>query len=696
MNSGEVIGGKYVVEHVLGEGGMGVVVAARHAQLGNLVAVKMILSEFARHPDVVARFEREARAAAELSSEHVARVTDFGCVEDGSPYLVMEYLDGEDLGERIERGRIPIGDAIRYFTEACLGLGEAHELGIVHRDIKPSNLFIARKKTGREVLKVLDFGIAKAESNSNDRALTRTSAVIGSPQYMSPEQLRDSKSVDRRTDIWSLGAAMYEVLTGTPAFPSESLAELHLKILTSDPRDIREARPDCPTALNAAVLRCLAKDPDSRPASMLELHQLLTRIQEGGSPSGVQLGSTAFDETRIPSGPNDAHRSHAGAATSQGFGVSVPLAAAVLVPTQEWGHRKRTAVLGVTGGVVAATLFAAFTFRSRGPGAEPSLTQTLPAPAVAPTGTPESTIARGTGTGMPSPPNAEAALALVANAIRDIGSDEPVRWEAADRALTSAEALDPSTPRLRELREEVSRKRDGARLKGRASSAAAAGMALIPGGNGVAEFELDITEVTVAAYRQCVKAGACSAAGLSGESLLGDPPEAGNQLRRALKSRCTYSSGNADDMPLNCVDWNQARAYCEWKGRRLPTEPERLWAATGATGAGLPWGTDAARERLCWRRFDQYRSSGPYVEGPCRAGSSPDDVSVQGVRDLAANLTEWTSTHWRNGDRVEKGQHIAGGGSWRTIGPEEDVVRGSGFATVATERFAEVGFRCAR
>jgi serine/threonine-protein kinase len=299
---GTVLGGKYIVERVLGEGGMGVVVAAKHAQLGHRVAIKMMLGEALRSPDALARFEREARAAAELSSEHVARVTDVGHFDDGMPYMVMEYLEGEDLAQRVQRtGPQPVGDVIRMFIQACIGLGDAHERGIVHRDIKPSNLFLSARRGGRSTLKVLDFGIAKANLAISDHQLTRTSSLMGSPQYMSPEQLRDTKNVDARTDMWSLGASMYEALTGVPAFPAETLAELHVKILMDQPVPTFHHRPEVPLDLDSIVMRCLAKQVEQRFRSMQQLQDVLEQAERALALPRVAFQSNpALLETAIP------------------------------------------------------------------------------------------------------------------------------------------------------------------------------------------------------------------------------------------------------------------------------------------------------------------------------------------------------------------------------------------------------------
>jgi serine/threonine-protein kinase len=301
IEPGTVLAGKFIVERVLGEGGMGTVVAAIHAELGHRVAIKMMLPEAKGHPEMLARFEREARAAARLSSEHAARVTDVGRFDDGLPFMVMEFLEGEDLESTIARQkRLPIADVLRYFIQACIGLGDAHSHGIVHRDVKPSNLFLAQRPGGRLVLKVLDFGIAKANLSSTSPVLTRTSAQMGSPQYMSPEQLNDSKNVDLRTDVWSLGASMYEAVTGVPAFPATTLAALHVKIITENPVPPSRFRPDVPPELEAILLRCLEKDPERRFESLDRVQAELERLQIKISTSSGAVGAIPSEGASLP------------------------------------------------------------------------------------------------------------------------------------------------------------------------------------------------------------------------------------------------------------------------------------------------------------------------------------------------------------------------------------------------------------
>lgn len=272
VRAGDVLGGKYRVERVLGAGGMGMVVAARHVQLGQRVALKFMLKEAMDDPANAERFAREARAAVRLQSAHTARVLDVGKLKNGEPYMVMEYLDGHDLDEVVRRnGPMPPHIAVDYVLQACEAFAEAHSLGMIHRDIKPKNLFLTKTVDGRPLVKVLDFGLAKTEGVMGDVSLTATSAVFGSPQYMSPEQMRSAKDVDTRSDIWSIGVCLYELLTARVPFDAGGIAEICAMVL-KDPvvppsRWVHGLPPD----LDALVVKCLAKDPKDRFQTVAEL-----------------------------------------------------------------------------------------------------------------------------------------------------------------------------------------------------------------------------------------------------------------------------------------------------------------------------------------------------------------------------------------------------------------------------------------
>jgi serine/threonine-protein kinase len=288
---GDVVADKYRVERILGVGGMGVVVAARHVALGQQVALKLLLPTSARDDSARVRFEREARAAVRLRSEHVARVTDVGALADGTPFIVMEYLEGRDLASVLEaEGPLPVQRAAALVRDACEAIAEAHALGIVHRDLKPRNLFLAQRPDGRPLVKVLDFGISKVQEPV-ELALTRTTEVFGSPSYMSPEQLRSARDADERSDIWALGAILYELVTGRVPFEAMTVTELCAKVFQDPVTPLRARRPDAPEAFARVVERCLAKAREERYASVAELSSALAPFASGG---GVTLGSTAW------------------------------------------------------------------------------------------------------------------------------------------------------------------------------------------------------------------------------------------------------------------------------------------------------------------------------------------------------------------------------------------------------------------
>jgi eukaryotic-like serine/threonine-protein kinase len=264
---GRVVGGKFSVERVIGKGGMGVVVAARHIDLDEQVAIKFLRQDLAGDGDLVARFTQEARDAVKLKSEYVARTFDVG-VDDGCPFIVMEFLDGHDLGRELElKGTLPVDTAADYLIQACAGVAAAHARGIVHRDIKPENLFLAERGDGSSIVKILDFGISKAVLSGT---ATR-GPILGSPYYMSPEQLRGG-DIDFRSDIWSLGAVLFELLAGVPAYDTEQpLGPLLRAIQRDSPRKLTDFRPTAPPGIEKIILQCMTKDPEKRIQSAAEL-----------------------------------------------------------------------------------------------------------------------------------------------------------------------------------------------------------------------------------------------------------------------------------------------------------------------------------------------------------------------------------------------------------------------------------------
>ncbi|MEO7109267.1 MAG: serine/threonine-protein kinase [Polyangiaceae bacterium] len=335
---GDLLAGKYRIERVLGQGGMGIVFAANHELLGVRVAVKCLLSDIASSTEAVTRFVNEAKNAAKIQSDNVARVMDVGTLDGGRPYMVIEFLEGDDLSKLLEqRGVLSVQEAVDYVLQALEGLAQAHSIGIVHRDLKPANLFLVKRQDRTMQVKVLDFGISKATNplGEGSGAMTSTKALLGSPYYMSPEQLRSSKSVDARADIWSVGIILYELLTGAPPFAGDNFGELFAAILEMDAPSLLAKRPDINPQFEHVVMRCLQRKPDNRYSNVGELaaalapfastrgqrtaHRILDVMPIGDRPASVSPGA----QSMVQNAPNyGAHASGYGG--SPGSGQMIP------------------------------------------------------------------------------------------------------------------------------------------------------------------------------------------------------------------------------------------------------------------------------------------------------------------------------------------------------------------------------------
>ncbi|HMJ15917.1 MAG TPA: serine/threonine-protein kinase [Polyangiaceae bacterium] len=284
LRQGDLIGGKYRVEGVIGEGGMGVVLYATHLDLDRPVAIKLVRADLSERDEVVSRMLHEARAAANIRSEHVARVLDVGRLDSGSPYIVMEYLEGCDLCTLLEHhGRLASDLATDFIIQACEALAEAHSLNIVHRDLKPENLFLTTSADGEPIIKVLDFGISKELGRPEPRAVTNPSSAIGSPHYMAPEQMRALQNVDSRADIWALGAILFELVTGRAPFDAENLAAVCASVVSDEPPRVRDLVKDVAAGLDAVIWRCLRKDPKERYATVADFAAALAPYGAPGS-----------------------------------------------------------------------------------------------------------------------------------------------------------------------------------------------------------------------------------------------------------------------------------------------------------------------------------------------------------------------------------------------------------------------------
>jgi eukaryotic-like serine/threonine-protein kinase len=448
---GEIIAGKYRVERVLGVGGMGVVVAAQHVRLDEKVALKFLLPEALVNGEAVSRFEREARAASKIKSEHVARVSDVGTLDNGSPYMVMEYLEGTDLSGWLEKqGAMPVSQAVDFVLQACEALAEAHSLGIVHRDLKPANLFCIQRPDGQLCVKVLDFGISKLTAPGSDVAMTRTTALLGSPLYMSPEQMMMSKGVDARTDIWSLGTILFELVTGKPPFDAESVTELAIKIATQPHTPVRSLRADVPAAFEQTIAKCLDKDRALRfqtvadlavaladfapPHARLSVERVVATLQRAGmSPVAPGTANPNAATALAPGG--------VGPQTGASWGQTGP---AALSPPRPGKSFTVPLGLGLLAIVVIVGSFAVRRVGGYGPSlaAAPSAMSAEPATSAPPVVVDSHVAAE-------PPPTASAEVApVVSSAAKPttLPSEPAHETPAARRTQTRATALAPPSP----------------------------------------------------------------------------------------------------------------------------------------------------------------------------------------------------------------------------------------------------------
>jgi len=465
VQEGQILAGKYRVDRVLGVGGMGVVVAAHHIELDDRVAIKFLLPETLGNAEAVARFAREARAAVKIKSEHVARVSDVGKLDNGAPYMVMEYLKGSDLsGWLSEHGPLPVDQTLDFTLQASEAIAEAHSLGIVHRDLKPANLFVIKRPDGGLAIKVLDFGISKTTSltgSGGEGSMTKTSTMLGSPLYMSPEQIRSAKDVDARCDVWALGVIMYELLTGNAPFGGEHMAELIFKIVSQPAPVLRGVRADVPEGLERVILRCLEKNRDDRFGSIAEMASALSPFAPQRSRISVERISgltTGAYPPRAPAtvviqAPVVAAQSTDAPARSAGTHASWG-STAVEKRRSVWRLIGAAAAISLAGGLALRLLTATSAATGAARAAPPTASSLLPEPAAhttqaaaapepaampaaAPVSTPSSP---GTASaGSPTAPIASAPFKAAAPLARASLAAKP-------RALPVKKATDPSDP----------------------------------------------------------------------------------------------------------------------------------------------------------------------------------------------------------------------------------------------------------
>lgn len=400
----EALARRFRVESELGRGGQAVVVVAYHRELDERVALKFLLPDVAQSTASIARFRREARAAAKIKNEHVVRIIDVCATESGIPYIVMEYLDGRDLEHVLQsapNGQLAVPDAVDFVLQASEALAEGHRLGIVHRDLKPANLFCVDRDDGLPMIKVLDFGISKIQPLPGDVERTDRYEILGSPRYMSPEQIDASRDVDQRSDIWSLGVILYQAIAGRVPFGGEIVADLWHKIRTATPLPLLELRREVPAALNRAVMRCLEKEPARRFANLGEFADALACVAPEQSRNSITriLRATgtrpAAQHSSIPTLTTD------------------PTLVAGSVPSSPHTRWRRSTVIGLCVGVCALAGLTATRLipDATRPGAKPEVTISKPSDDGVAVPTSNPAPGAGTATGKPRSAKLEGPLA---------------------------------------------------------------------------------------------------------------------------------------------------------------------------------------------------------------------------------------------------------------------------------------------
>lgn len=654
---GVVLDNKYRIEERVGEGGMGTVYRATHIHMDHIVAVKVLHSVFGSDPLVLERFRREARAAAQIHHHNAILVTDFGVIADNRvAYLVMEFLAGIDLRKKIKQDRqLGYKETFLIVRQVAAALHAAHTRGIIHRDLKPDNIWLVRTDDGSDIVKVLDFGIAKIKSSADMATLTQEGMVIGTPFYMSPEQCK-GEELDPRSDIYSLGVILYEMLTGQLPFQAETAVGVAIKQVTEPPPSLRLFRPDIPGPVEAVVLRALEKDREQRQGSVIEL---VREFEQALSASRIELKPLEMSTPGSPFGVLPAVP-----ISSEGEGYATTettLRQAETTPLKEGG---------------AATAF----------GQPPPLTSPLrdkPAEGHVQSIRDEFNVRKPTFENSISPERMFSSSPSMRERITPFFGKH---WKILIAALVVTGAI--ATAVLAILL--IGPKDAPTGLEaGPVQPTPPAGMVFVKGNTfrmgsddakgdyqskpthmvTVQDFFLDATEVTNEDYQRFVS-----------EKNYKPPPHWKN---------AAYPPGTAR-LPVINVSWLDAKAYAEWAGKRLPTEAEWEYAARGATATLYPWGNDWSSKYANLRESDH--------KAPVAVGSYQEGRSWCGAVDMVGNISEWVadSMYPYPGSRLSRDPryNMHRGGSFNNS-KDELLMTNRGYEAPG-RKLPTLGFRCAR
>ncbi len=628
----------------LGIGSMGEVWLAYHSTLRTEVAVKFISEETSEAWAIAAeRFSLEASAAARIRSPHVVQAFDHGTMADGTPFIVMELLEGDGLGDLLKGCQtLSLDKVATILSQVGKALDAAHGLGIIHRDIKPDNIFLTQSQ-GEMFVKVLDFGAAKETYMSDEARRTAPGMLLGSPGYLSGDQLLDPDQVSYRFDLWALGVVIYKSLTGRLPFGpvGADVSQICAAIVEGNFQPPSQLRPELPPACDDWFVSVFHADPKKRPASCAEMTASFVKAAGTGVPGSVPE----------------------------------PAAVSPVVPAP--GRRGLWALLVLAplfGGALAAAVHFAWLANDAESGAVTS-------GSVASSADPSSVVSPG------SAANARAIASSIA-----ASAAEPVSKKSAPPAVTLAPTA---------VREEFARQRlsiaAGPFWMGCDSvKDQNCGANEKPGRTvQLAGFRIDRTEVTVGAYTRCVNAGVCTKAGLERHG----PPKAPN---RQLSVRCNWGKANNERLPINCVDHQQANTFCRWLGAQLPSEAQWEKAARGTDKRSLPWGGMFAS---CTFAVLQQGAASCRAFGTAVVGSKPGGASPYRVLNTAGNVREWTADWYgaesyktapeQNPSGPEQGtQRVVRGGCWGDVNGR--FARTSARQGMAPDTHSVyVGFRCA-